>query len=174
MTKYHILRMFHIYLKFMKTNCQNQRLKEKVYSYLCSATLFKEQCMKNQKSHTQTSLSLHKQQNMNYQKWNYHGKNQTRSFRRIHRKSRKSGRMYMERDTLYAYPPCQHDQSTHRKATGTTQQISGSTQLSQNNHSFSTHRIPGICGKADCFQCRHVLCDEKCLGRQWAGISNWL
>ncbi len=50
----------------MKTNRQNQRLKEKVYSYLCSATLFKEQCMKNQKSHAQTSLSLHKQQDMNY------------------------------------------------------------------------------------------------------------
>lgn len=50
----------------MKTNRQNQRLKEKVYSYLCSATLLKEQCMKNQKSHAQTSLSLRKQQNMNY------------------------------------------------------------------------------------------------------------
>ena len=62
--------------------------------------------------------------------------------------------------------PYMRTQSTHRKTTGTTQQISGSTQLSQNNHSFSTHRIPGICGKADCFQRRHVLCDEKCLGRQ--------
>ena len=46
------------------------------------------------------------------------------------------------------------------------EQISGGTQLPQNNYSLSTHRIPGIRRKTDCFQRCHVLCDEKCPRRQ--------